>query len=162
MAISGLSLKKNLLPQDEFEKIVNWLNINRDKFKKISIGNREVIQYGYEYNYKTRKAKKLDDDIPQELLKILEYIKHPKKDLINQLIINKYEKGQRITPHKDSFVFDETIFCFSVGSDGRMLFTKFNDSCKFIAKSNSLYIIEGDARYKWKHEMLPLELLIEN
>lgn len=115
----GLLYKLNYLTDDKYQQVIKWLNENENKFEKISISNRKVIQFGYEYDYKKRNVIKLKNEIPNELKLI--------NNKVNQLIINKYERGQKITPHIDSSIFGEKIYCITIGSPGKMVFTLDNN-----------------------------------
>lgn len=73
---------------------------------------------------------------------------------MNQCIMNNYYKTQAISKHIDSRQFGSVIGCFTLGSPGTMRFTCEDKSVDVIVEPNSLYIMSGDARYKWQHEML--------
>lgn len=71
-----------------------------------------------------------------------------------QIIINEYVPGNGITGHIDSpKIFGDVICSISLLEPTLMTFTR-NDVVieKFLEK-NSIVILEGDARYKWKHEI---------
>lgn len=134
-----------------------------------SSNGRKVQQYGFEYDYESRKStdyKKIKD-IPEEL-KILQIIglKVIKDklglddpNLLNQCIVNKYEPGQGISAHIDKETFGQVIVCFSLGSATTITFSKFLNGQKITfdkyVEANSLYIMSGDSRYEWKHEIKP-------
>jgi hypothetical protein len=76
------------------------------------------------------------------------------KDLkFNQVIINKYEPGQGISKHTDAKDYGPIIGCYTIESGATMKFNKDKDSVSIYTKPNSLYIMSGDSRYKWTHEM---------
>ena len=74
----------------------------------------------------------------------------------DQCIVNNYYKNQRISKHIDSLTFDKIICCLTIGTEpgGIMRFSYDEHKKDIIVKPNSLYIMSGDARYKWAHEML--------
>jgi len=120
---------------------------------------RKVVQFGYDYPYggkdkliKTSPMPKVITDIISEL-KALTPLKRFKP---TQVIINRYLKGEGISKHIDNpTLFGDTIVCVSFGAQADMKFTKDTDSMIQAVKNRSVYIMTGDARTKWKHEMLP-------
>jgi alkylated DNA repair dioxygenase AlkB len=79
------------------------------------------------------------------------------KNNMDQLIINEYKPGQGIAAHIDhEKFFGPIIICLTVFSGTEINFiNKFNDlDVKTIrVEPRSLYIMSGDARYKYKHEI---------
>lgn len=74
----------------------------------------------------------------------------------DQCLINIYAPKQKISAHIDSTVhFGSVIFCATFGSTRTMRFTCDEQTVDIETEPNSLYVMSGDARYKWKHEMLP-------
>lgn len=128
-----------------------------------SKNSRQVIHYGYNYDYKNRNITSTTS-IPKlynNLLKI--YFKKINKTLnlklnpkdFNQLIINRYLKGQGISAHTDLNLFGNTIVVFSVGGNCQMKFTrKGYDPIIVNVKKGSCYIMSGECRKLWKHEMI--------
>jgi alkylated DNA repair dioxygenase AlkB len=131
----------------------NWKPITTSQ------NSRLVKHYGYEYNYKVTNLNRRIPDIPEYLLPLKQSLVDYCKELFdkdidfNQCIINNYYTGQSISKHIDSKVFGDIIGCYSIG-DGIMRFSLDNVKHDLHIKSNSLYIMSGDSRYKWSHEML--------
>ena len=124
--------------------------------------SRKVQHYGYLYDYKAGKIKEKTEQIPKEfdfLINILkdncEMVGILSKDYeFNQVIVNNYEAGQGISAHIDTKEYGGIIGCYTIGSGATMKFSKddYNDYNLYV-KRNSLYIMSGESRYKWKHEM---------
>lgn len=74
---------------------------------------------------------------------------------MDSCIINKYEKGQGISPHIDNLQFGPYIVCFSFGSGIEINFDNENETKKIYVNNNSVYIMSGDSRYKYKHSIQP-------
>lgn len=82
--------------------------------------------------------------------KILEY--QP-----DQVIINEYDPGQGIRPHKDRNYFDNQICGINLGSGCVMKFIKIKGSEVIDVEipRRSLYVMQDEARYKWNHAIPP-------
>lgn len=160
--IDGLYYIENIIdnPSELFE-LVNksgWVSISAHP------ASRQVQHWGYTYDYKSRKINKLDLAVPdhidnlskklQELALQLKLI--PPTYTFNQCIINNYNPGQGISPHIDLLGFSGVIGCFTICSGATMRFANLTDgeTHEIYIKPNSLYIMSGDSRYKWTHEML--------
>lgn len=83
-----------------------------------------------------------------------------RKILLNQpdqVIINEYYPGQGIKPHKDRNYFENQICGVNLGSGCVMKFLKMNggDVIDIEVPRLSLYVIQDEARYKWKHAIPP-------
>ena len=162
--ISGLYYIPNYLTQEETTEIENYLLQSKDWFGITKNKNsRRVIHFGYSYSYDRSGIKKIKDIpsifkniiIPERINQIIN------TDLIknnmDQLIINEYKPGQGIAAHIDhEKFFGPIIICLTVFSGTEINFiNKFNDlDVKTIrVEPRSLYIMSGDARYKYKHEI---------
>lgn len=152
--ISGVLYLSEFISVQEEADLLNYI----DSQPWITDLGRRVQHYGYRYDYK--KAK-LDRNIT--LPKIPAWLFRMQKDLMdecsldlppNQLIINEYEPGQGITDHIDATDdFGETIMMVSLGSSCVMDFTSAETNQKeaVFLEQRSLLMVQGDARYKWKH-----------
>ena len=165
MKPKGLSFYQNILPETLLNEVHKYLSKLKSNPYFNSIGQtknanlrRKVIQFGYEYVYSTHSVRKLDREIPSLLLKMINYIEYPNKITINQCIINEYLPGDGISAHIDAECFGPAIFCFSFGTEGIMVFTNQTSHDLYYQQvpNNSLYTMERESRYVWKHEMLNL------
>jgi hypothetical protein len=68
-------------------------------------------------------------------------------------VINEYEPGQGIAPHKDYSSFGAKVACVSLGSDVVLDFHSEDRTEKrsILIPARSLWVISGDARTKWLH-----------
>jgi len=126
-----------------------------------SPSSRMVQHYGFKYNYKTYNIHKKCKDIPRclsiykdILTKICLDNKIIEDDYVfNQCIVNNYLPSQGIGRHTDIKSYGDVIGCFTFGSGAIMTFKHGKEQKDIFVKPNSLYIMSGDARYKWTHEM---------
>lgn len=167
--IPGLYYIADCVPENISEQVTNGLVeiFMADGFAS-AVGNgrnsRMVMQYGYEYNYKTGDVTKPAPPFPTWINALVDIIKgigigdDVSNIKVDQCLINKYEPGQGIAAHIDSLKYGEYIYCFTFGSGANMEFTN-TDANKVVlyVEPNSLYIMSGDARYKWKHELRPIK-----
>ncbi len=120
---------------------------------------RRVIHYISAYTYSQGGQKPTAHPLPpicEELLEILTNLGHDVFDMSErgQCIVNEYEPGQGITSHTDDInKFDDTVCCFTIYGGGTMIFKKDNDIYSLYTEPGSLYVMTGDSRYDWTHEM---------
>ena len=161
-AISGLFYIKDIK--------INTSNIikNLDELHWVPLSNnknsRMVQHYGYKYDYLTKKINVKSNELPNFLLNLQSILTQICINIdickttyeFNQCIVNNYYTGQGISKHIDVKSYGEIIGCFSLGSGATMRFTNsINDEKHDIyVEPNSLYIMSGDARYIWTHEMI--------
>jgi alkylated DNA repair dioxygenase AlkB len=140
----------------ELDKL-KWVPLNP------SFRNSRIVQhYGYLYDYKTYKIDKKTDDLPKCLEPYQKYLTEiclnnkltDKKYNFNQCIVNNYAGAQGISKHIDVRSYGSVIGCFTLNGGGMMRFTKGDETFDIYTKPNSLYIMTGEARSKWCHEML--------
>lgn len=110
---------------------------------------RQVLQFGYTYPYGSGGRLTPAAPIPDELR--LPGIPG------DQLIVNKYEHGQRISAHTDhTRMFGKEIVCVTLGARGVMQFSRAGHKSHSLSVARrSAYRMRGDARYRWKHAMKP-------
>lgn len=139
--------------------------LDKNKWEQVSANeNSRVVQmYGYKYNYNTNNIKeptqpfipcitRLKDILEEIVMEII-----PNANPFNQCIVNNYTTGQGISKHIDNPLYGNTIGCYTIGdmySGATFKFRK-DDIVKTIyIEPNSLYIMSGDARYVFTHEMV--------
>jgi hypothetical protein len=71
--------------------------------------------------------------------------------------VNEYLEGQKLDPHIDSQHAGPTITIVSLMSSAIMRFTKDQETFDVELTPRSLIRMQDEARYKWKHEVLPLK-----
>ena len=155
--ISGLYIVKNLkLNSDNIiEKLdkLQWVPLSSSK------NSRMVQHYGYKYNYSTYNIKEKCEPLPNDLEFLPDILTNickkifVKTDKFNQCIINNYNVGQGICKHIDVKSYGSVIGCFTIGSGSSMIFRNGSINHEIYIEPNSLYIMSGDARYLYTHEM---------
>lgn len=119
---------------------------------------RRVQHYGYRYDYKARRI--TDDAYLGPLPGWLEELSTRLRDdeifdaKPDQVIVNQYLPGQGIAPHVDCEpCFGGTIASLSLGSCCVMEFSSLcsGDATSLQLEPQSLLVLQGDARFAWKH-----------
>jgi alkylated DNA repair dioxygenase AlkB len=162
----GLYYFENVILPEYAESLILYLDNHTWEPITSSSNSRLVQHYGFKYDYlsksaniPTKKIPKIFDTLREIIIeKMLEVVDSFDENdiLFNQMIVNNYYKGQSISKHIDSNAFGKFIGCFTIGNSGVMKFTKNNVSYTLQTKPNSLYIMSGEARYEWYHQMIPL------
>jgi alkylated DNA repair dioxygenase AlkB len=157
----GLEFYSNFLTEESYNRILTWINSHPEEYWQnlgLKPGGRKVRQYGYAYNY-SRKGVNSDEevevfpDIINELRQLIN-VKIPEQYELDMCIINRYLPGEGIYPHVDApKSFEDYICCFTINSGGEMEFNLDTNKYCLYTLPNSLYIMSGDSRYKWSHEM---------
>lgn len=161
--VNGLYYIKNVISEQYSKDLILFLD-KKGKWKSVSKSDkgRKVIHYGYQYDYNTGNIKVKADPIPEEFTYLITKLEDICKDndlinkyyVFNQVIVNNYDSGQGISSHTDIKTYGGIIGCYTLGSGGTMRFTNGYEKYDIYVEPNSLYIMSGDARYKWKHEMI--------
>jgi alkylated DNA repair dioxygenase AlkB len=75
----------------------------------------------------------------------------------DQVIINEYVPGEGIKPHKDRAYYENQICGVNLGSGCIMRFIKGKNEevVDIVIPRRSLYVMQDDARKKWKHGIPP-------
>jgi len=72
----------------------------------------------------------------------------------NQLIINRYLTREGIGAHiDDTDIYGPVVFGVSLGSAAKMVFTKDGQKEVFPLERRMAYVMTGEARTDWKHEV---------
>lgn len=159
--LSDDTIKK--LDEDQINK---WIPLSTSASSKNN-ASRVVKHFGYKYGYNSYRIDEpaplmpghitvLRDIITEKCkeLKLFDNLKD-KKFVFNQCIVNNYNEGQGISTHTDLLKFGEIIGCFTLGGGAIMKFRNkaLNQEHDVYTTNTSLYIMSGDARYNWTHEM---------
>lgn len=73
----------------------------------------------------------------------------------DQVIINEYDPGQGIRPHKDRNYFQNQICGVNLGSGCVMQFIKSGEKLEVEIPRRSIYVMQDEARTKYKHAIPP-------
>ena len=123
-----------------------------------SANSRRYQHYGSSYDYVSRKIVHGAAPIPEFLLPFRDHLaakcrEHGISDQFNQCIVNDYQPGQGISKHADIAAYGPVIGCFTFGSGATMTFRKGEEIFHQYVASDSLYIMSGESRTTWTHEM---------
>ncbi|AYV76722.1 MAG: alpha-ketoglutarate-dependent dioxygenase AlkB [Terrestrivirus sp.] len=159
--INGLHLYRNLLSHQQ--SIDTIQKLDGEKWVPLSLNkkSRKVQHYGFYYNYTTYNINEKAPDMPNFIITLRDLLTTKCKELgliddtyvFNQCIVNNYECGEGISPHTDLDKFGPVIGCFTLGSGALMKFTKGDMCVDLYTEDRSLYIMSGEARSIWKHQM---------
>lgn len=127
-------------------------------------GRRQVVSYGWQYDFSRSHLLKADD-IPAQLLPVRERAAalagHAPADL-QQVLINKYEPGAPIGWHRDRPVFAEVVGV-SLGAPCVFRLRRRTaggfERASLVLEPRSAYLLSGTARTAWEHSIPPVERL---
>lgn len=155
--INGLTYTKDYISDHQHDWLVNKINKNL-WLKDLQ---RRVQHYGYKYDYKARKVTKsaFISELPLWLKRLSEMIHKDghMPEVADQVIVNEYIPGQGISYHTDCEpCFKDTIISLSLGSGCLMYFLgKDSSTVMHWLEPKSLLVLSGEARYNWRHAILP-------
>lgn len=157
--ISGLTYISSYISSEYEEKLLKLIDTQEWNLDL----KRRTQHYGYKYDY---TARSLDasyylgampywiDDLCSQLHGDRTFIEKP-----DQVIINEYMPGQGIAPHIDCVpCFTGTICSLSLASGCVMDLTNGDIKKSIPLEPNSLLVLQGEARYKWKHGIAPRKI----
>jgi len=118
-------------------------------------GSRKVCQFGRAYSYTKRRLDEERPEIPPILKELIELIPERFRVNFDQVIINRYRAGERISAHTDSPEFGTIIACFSFGTKETMIFESTTLKAELDVDDLSLYVMSGKSREIFTHCMKP-------
>lgn len=160
--VPGLYYIENIISSDYSQQLFHYLD-NEAKWSPITDNpNSRVVQhYGYKYNYKNHTHKEMGTPIPNIFSELIQTLQKKVQELqlvdssysFNQVIVNNYEPSQGISKHTDIKSYGAVIGCYTIGSGATMRFRKKEEVVDLYVKPDSLYVMSGESRYLWTHEM---------
>ncbi|ESN94328.1 hypothetical protein HELRODRAFT_69129, partial [Helobdella robusta] len=156
----GLEIVNDFVSENEEKMFLDYCDWGEED--SISLKNRRVRHFGYEFNYKEKTISKLNgllNRIPQfccDLLKKLKQLNYVTEDF-DQLTVNQYNPGKGIPNHVDTpEVFEKEIAIISLGSSIVMDF-KHPDGTHvpIVLPRFSVAILKNESRYIWSHGIAP-------
>lgn len=158
---NGLYYYEDIMKDDEANEIIKDIDNNEYMPLSSSSNSRLVQHYGFLYDYKMYKINTPTKPFTPTLIKLRDILTSFCREnniitddyIFNQCIINNYYCGQGISKHIDLKTFGAVIGCFSFNSGATIIFKKYDAEVSLYIKPNSLYVMSGDARYIWTHEM---------
>lgn len=159
--VPGLFYIENIITPEYEQVLLEHLDKLEWKPLSTAVNSRKVQHYGYLYDYNNYSVAKAPDDIPEFMEKLKELLIKVcnEKNIVdvgyvfNQCIVNNYNQGQGISKHIDLKTFGKVIGCFTIMGGATMRFSLGSKKYDIYTKPKSLYIMSGEARYKWMHEM---------
>ena len=153
--IKGLTIHKNVFPfscesgsdpcQKCYMKIIDTYKWSEDL-------KRRTQHYGARYDYSTKKLMYDVAEFPPLVQNFATYLKPIMEP--SQCIINEYLTAQNISAHIDAKFFGPKIVTISLGDNMTMVMTRNKEKHSFVLEGGDLVILEDEARYEWKHELL--------
>lgn len=155
----GLTIEKGWLLVDDAIRMYDHINSVEFMWDKTPL-KRFTSQFGYSYGFTTRTVTKLDRPIDTD--PVISEVAHllPKTESVppHQCLVNRYVYNEKIAAHIDCIpCFGEKIFTVSLGSSATMRFTRDSQEFDVRLEQGDLVIMEGESRYLWRHQILPLE-----
>jgi len=160
--INGFTLIENYLIPEEEQNLITQINN-----QKWVVDYQRRLQY---YNYRNELIKPyalipIPNPIPDFLNKIIDKMINDKiiTNRPDQIIINEYKPGDGLKPHFDrKDYFSNEIVGVSLGSTTTLEFSNGSDKSNVFLPRRSLYILKDDARYLWKHGIVPKKYDVVN
>ena len=153
--VPGLMYVKDFLTEIEEDELVATI----DRCDWRSDIKRRVQHYGWRYDYKARKVdpSMYLGPLPDWADKLAHRLiaKGLVHQLPDQVIVNEYVAAQGIRSHADSPSFADGIATISLLESWEMVFREKNAKRKVnqVLDRRSVAIMNGDARYRWTHEI---------
>ena len=153
--VPGLRYVQDFLTEDEETNLVREID-GSDWSSELK---RRVQHHGWRYDYKAREIDRSmhlgplplwADELARRLVDGGFVRQRP-----DQVIVNEYECAQGISPHVDSPSFADGIATISLLESWEMVFreTGSRRMVRQVLERRSVAIMEGDARYRWTHEI---------
>jgi len=160
---AGFRYQPEFLTQEEERDVLE--HIARLEFQPFNfrgyVARRRVVEYGWEYDFDSRSASEAPP-IADFLLPLRERAARFAgivPELLVEAVVTEYPMGAPIGWHRDVPQF-ELIIGISLGSAGRMRFKPYRGEGKLVSvnlEPRSIYVIQGEARWKFQHSMPPVE-----
>lgn len=156
--ILGLAYISNYLKKAEQDNSIKIIDQQNWSIKD----QRKIQEYGYKYDYEDGSfvASTHLGTLPDWAQTIAVRLAEDgfTVNVPDQVIVNEYQPGQGIVSHTDCIpCFGNTIITLSLGSECVMNFThsQTQEEVKILLQPGSLLIFKGEARYIWKHGIIP-------
>lgn len=158
--VPGLVYERNFLDEDHELRLVKWIDAQEWSNEL----RRRVQHYGWRYEYRGRRVNSSMrlGGLPAELLELAQRLYENKlvPQMPDQVIVNEYKAGQGISVHVDErSSFADGIATISLLESWEMNFHapgpkgRKSESVPWLLERRSVAVMNGDARWKWKHEI---------
>ena len=132
----------------------DWLNEHS--------GDRRYQHFGYTFNYYI-----LDGPVPmpnfftplirqmEDMCSIVlaQYNHDRSVPYFNQCTVNELLPGQEVEPHTDSYGYGDLIATVTLGTGSTTIFRSDEEEYTFYTQPNSVYYMDGNARWNATHEI---------
>jgi alkylated DNA repair dioxygenase AlkB len=150
----------NAAEQSTLLRQVRELDYEHDVFRGQRL-KRAYAQFGYAY-VSTGRTLEPAPAMPAFLSELIaKGLRHcPAEARFNQCIVTRYPEGAGIGWHTDAPRFGECIMAVSLGGEGRLQFRQNGSeavSSEVFTTSGSLYVLHGAARWRYQHQVVPVE-----
>lgn len=150
-AVPGLLIVKNFIT--EAEETCLWKEVNKLPWEPL--GNRKMMKLGYRHDPQNKTVMKHLGELPEPFQFVISRILEDKlmSRKPEQCVVNYYDAGHGVYPHIDRIEdYGSEIAGLSLNSDIVMEFHgPKGERIELFVPRRSLYIIEGVARFDWKH-----------
>jgi len=154
--IPGLSIYYGLISPAREQEMIDYVMAREWPPTPTQSGKplkRQTQHYGFRYNYAAGHITEKAPPIEGVIKAFLDHIGKALNFEFNQVIVNKYERNDGITPHIDTPRYGEKIITLSLGDDCVMTFSREPHVYNIYLPRRSLVVLTGDARYKWMHSI---------
>jgi len=159
----GLAFIDDFLVASEQEELLRELaslQYRHDTFRNVQM-KRSSAEFGYRYFAVGRKIE-MAPKIPPFLRALIARCEPhcPMETHFNQAFVTRYPSGAGIGWHVDAQIFGECIAGVSLSSTATIEFAPVDDPDLVVAiraAPGSLYIMSGEARWRWKHRIVPVK-----
>jgi alkylated DNA repair dioxygenase AlkB len=156
--IPGLRYIPNYLNETDHDRLISAI----DRQIWMADLKRRVQHYGYRYDYKRRTVdpSMFLGALPAWVMPLAERLHDDglMPEIPDQLIINEYISGQGIASHVDCEpCFGNVIVSITLGSGCLINFNNLATKARvsLFLEPRSLFVMQDEARYQWKHGILP-------
>lgn len=147
-AIDGFSYQPDFITLEVEEMLIQYI----DQQPWDTSWKRRVQQYGSSYG----KYRPSQSPIPDWLMPLCERLTEEKQflEIPSQVIVNEYEPGQGIAPHRDQLAI--RVASLSLGAPIVMdFFGPDGEKLSYLLERRSLLVLSGDAHNRWMHGIAP-------
>lgn len=155
MSVPGLRIVEGYLSPEEEKTLLEYLDQEGRKKWNTSLKARQQQFYGCDYDYRSGNSAAAPP-LDGPLLLLGERLRAEGYIAPNQAIVNEYGRSQGISAHTDAAHLGPIVVGVSLGSPARMDFSRQGlETISMYLPPRSLMVMEGDARWMWKHAISP-------
>lgn len=143
-----MNLVTNVVSDEYYKSILKEIDIHKEtKY------TRKVFRWGKDHY----KSDMISSDYPEFLIELIDKLSIHLNRYPESVTINYYSIGDSIPSHKDLADCGDVITILSLISDCDMIFKYRKETKKVRLLKNSLFIMDGELRWRWSHEIRPLK-----